>query len=248
MARKMWASLTVWAGWASGAGAAEQGFWDHQIETQMTIAASAERVWTLLMDFQRYPQWNPFIKHIEGRPEAGEKLRVRVQPTVGRAMSFEPQVLVAKTAEEFRWKGRFLVPGLLDGEHHFLLRKDGDHKTPLIHGERFSGLLVPFFRSQIDSGTRSGFEDQIIPSSMWHKVATLGVCSRWAWDRSVLCRVLLLGQDKGVAQAASDSATNEVSPTTRSNNNAIARDVGLAGGLIVSNRQTEEIFIYSRRQ
>jgi hypothetical protein len=158
MLKKVWASLTVWAGLASTAGAAEQGFWHHQIETQVAIAAPAEQIWTLLMDFPRYPQWNPFIRQIEGRPEVAEKLRVEVQPTGGHAMSFEPQVLVVQTAHEFRWKGRFFVSGLFDGEHYFLLRKQGEHQTMLIHGERFSGLLVPFFRSQLESGTRAGFE------------------------------------------------------------------------------------------
>lgn len=28
----------------------------------------------------------------------------------------------------------------------------------LVHGERFSGLLVPLLRGQLDAGTRSGFE------------------------------------------------------------------------------------------
>jgi hypothetical protein len=157
MLKKVWASLMVCVGLASTARATEQGFWHHQIETQVAIAAPAEQIWTLLMDFARYPQWNPFIKHIEGRPELGQKLRVEVQPTGGRAMSFESQVLVVQVAQEFRWKGRFLIPGLFDGEHYFLLRKDGDHQTMLIHGEQFSGLLVPFFRSQLESGTRSGF-------------------------------------------------------------------------------------------
>ena len=31
----------------------------HQIVTQMDIAASPERVWSILMDFPAYPQWNP---------------------------------------------------------------------------------------------------------------------------------------------------------------------------------------------
>ena len=34
----------------------------HQIVTQMDIAASPERVWSILMDFPAYPQWNPFIR------------------------------------------------------------------------------------------------------------------------------------------------------------------------------------------
>ena len=31
----------------------------HQIVTEIDIAASPERVWSILMDFSAYPQWNP---------------------------------------------------------------------------------------------------------------------------------------------------------------------------------------------
>jgi uncharacterized protein YndB with AHSA1/START domain len=31
----------------------------HQIVTQIDIATSPERVWSILMDFPAYPQWNP---------------------------------------------------------------------------------------------------------------------------------------------------------------------------------------------
>nr|WP_255305408.1 SRPBCC family protein [Acidithiobacillus ferrivorans] len=33
----------------------------HQIETNIEITATPERVWSILMDFPAYPQWNPFI-------------------------------------------------------------------------------------------------------------------------------------------------------------------------------------------
>lgn len=158
MIKQALSTFAMWARLMPGAKAAGQGFWRHQIETQMFIAAPAQQVWTLLMDFERYPQWNPFIRHIEGRSERGEKLRVRVQPVGGRVILFEPEVLAVKSSEEFRWKGRFIVTGLFDGEHYFLLRKEGDHGVVLTHGERFSGLLVPFFRSRLNSETKSGFE------------------------------------------------------------------------------------------
>ena len=31
----------------------------HQIVTQIDIATSPEHVWSILMDFPAYPQWNP---------------------------------------------------------------------------------------------------------------------------------------------------------------------------------------------
>ena len=39
-----------------------------QLHTQIEIYVSDKRVWELLTDFASYPQWNPFIRHISGRP------------------------------------------------------------------------------------------------------------------------------------------------------------------------------------
>lgn len=110
------------------------------------------------MDFDRYPQWNPFIRQLEGEAVVAHRLRVRVQPVGGRSMGFEPEVLQVKPAEELRWRGRWLMPGLFAGEHAFLLRPHAQGGTWLVHGEHFSGLLVPLLRAQLEAGTRPGFE------------------------------------------------------------------------------------------
>ena len=37
-----------------------------EIETKIRINASPKQVWDVLIDFERYPEWNPFIKSIKG--------------------------------------------------------------------------------------------------------------------------------------------------------------------------------------
>lgn len=73
-------------------------------------------------------------------------------------MTFRPKVLVAEPNTELRWLGRLLIPGLFDGEHYFRLSSLGSNRTRLVHGERFSGVLVPFAKSSLESATRAGFE------------------------------------------------------------------------------------------
>jgi uncharacterized protein YndB with AHSA1/START domain len=51
----------------------------HRIETQIEIAASPQRVWSILMDFPGYTRWNPFIRSIEGRPELGALLNAFIR-------------------------------------------------------------------------------------------------------------------------------------------------------------------------
>ena len=127
-----------------------------EIETRIAIAAPAETVWQVLPDFPRYPEWNPFVRSIAGAPVVGSVLEVEVAPPGGAAMSFRPTVLVAEPASELRWRGKLLVPGIFDGEHYFLVRPGPAGAAEFVHGEAFSGLLVPFFGSVL-AKTEAGF-------------------------------------------------------------------------------------------
>ncbi len=82
-----------------------------ELRTEIEIDASSERVWTVLSDFSRHAEWNPFIRVIEGEPREGERLSVRIEPPGGKAMRFRPTVLRAVPSEELRWLGRLGVPG-----------------------------------------------------------------------------------------------------------------------------------------
>lgn len=130
----------------------------HEVTTEIEINASAQRVWSVLIDFAEHPNWNPFVREITGVPRVGEKLRVAIQPPGGKGMTFRPIVLVATPEQELRWLGRFIIPGLFDGEHYFRIVPLGPDKVRFIHGERFSGLLVGLAKSSLDSGTMAGFE------------------------------------------------------------------------------------------
>ena len=125
------------------------------IETSINIAATPSRVWQVLLDFPGYPEWNPFIRSISGSVSAGRKLKIRVEPPGRRAMSFRPVILVADPERELRWRGKVLVPGIFDGEHYFRLEPHGSG-TRLVHGEGFTGILLPLMRSALRA-TEEGF-------------------------------------------------------------------------------------------
>ncbi|MGV0986131.1 MAG: SRPBCC family protein [Limnohabitans sp.] len=128
----------------------------HHLETRIHIRATAQQIWTVLMDFERYPQWNPFIRQLQGFAEPGQNLRVEVLPVGGQPMKFKPKVLVVQKVHELRWLGSFLFKGLFDGEHYFRLESVSDGVV-FIHGENFRGLLVPLFRRMLQQQTLAGF-------------------------------------------------------------------------------------------
>ena len=129
----------------------------HRVETQIDINASAERVWSILMDFHSYARWNPFIRSIEGTPKVGESLNVYIQPPGSNSMRFHPTVLTVEARHEFRWKGKLVMGGIFDGEHYFILEPKSGTQLTFRQGEAFSGLLVPVFRRSLDGATKQGF-------------------------------------------------------------------------------------------
>ena len=127
------------------------------LRTEIIIKATPLKIWVVFTDFAAYPEWNPFIRSLEGTPATGSKLEVFLVPPGGKGMKFRPQVLKADAGKEFRWLGRLFVPGIFDGEHYFQLHDNGDGTTTFVQGEDFRGLLVPFMKSMLEGGTKNGF-------------------------------------------------------------------------------------------
>lgn len=146
-----------------------------QIQTDIEIAAPRHRVWEVLTNFAAYPQWNPFIRRLEGEQGEGVEWTVVVQPPGGREMTFRPRVIAFSENREIRWKGKLFIPGLFDGEHYFVLQELGRNRTRFIHGEEFSGLLTPLLGKMLDR-TRDGFNQ--MNEALQRRCETVAVAGR----------------------------------------------------------------------
>jgi hypothetical protein len=129
----------------------------HEIHTEIDIAATPARLWSILIDFPAYPRWNPFIRSIKGLIEKGQRLSVSIQPAGARAMTFRPTILVAVPQVELRWLGHFLFRGLFDGEHCLQIAPSTPGRVRFIQTEKFNGLLVGLAKASLDRGTKTGF-------------------------------------------------------------------------------------------
>jgi len=127
------------------------------LETKIIIQAPVAAVWQILLDFEKYPEWNPFIINIKGKAAVGSQLENTISIKGNAPQTFTPKVLVMKPQQEFRWLGKLYLKGVFDGEHYFKLLPLSDSKTKLIHGEQFTGILVKILMSMIGSATEKGF-------------------------------------------------------------------------------------------
>lgn len=125
--------LLVAAGWAMAP--------QREIVTEVDIAAPPDRVWAVLTDAAKYPEWNPFIISMQGDIKEGATLTNRMRPRSGSERTFRPVILRAEPDRELRWLGKLGLPRLFDGEHYFLLNPSPEG-TRLVQGERFRGLAL----------------------------------------------------------------------------------------------------------
>lgn len=112
--------------------------------TTVEIAAPVARVWQLLVDMDRWANWNPLIR-ASGVPQPGGRVAIEVGLPGQKPIRFSPRIMACTPQVELRWRGRLLLPGLMDGEHGFVLSALGPKQCHVDHFETFSGLLVSRF-------------------------------------------------------------------------------------------------------
>lgn len=124
------------------------------IHTTIDINASPAQVWGILTDFDRYSEWNPFVKKIEGDIAVGNRFKAEIG-----TMKFKPVVLAFEEEKVFEWLGYFLIPGVVfDGQHKFELVANPDGTTTLNHSEKFTGILVPLMKKSLIRKTTPDFK------------------------------------------------------------------------------------------
>ena len=134
-----------------------------ELHTEINIYASPGTVWSVLLDFESNPQWNPFITRITGSPEAGARLECRPRlPGRRKPIVFRPRVSRLVPEQTFAWAGHLLIPGLADAEHFFeIFPLEGPPEREgvrLVHRQEYRGPLVPVLWPFFHEKTRLGFQ------------------------------------------------------------------------------------------
>lgn len=129
---------------------------DKRIKTEIIINSSREKLWVLLTNFNGYPNWNPFIRSIEGELKQGGRLKNTLQ-NGEKTMVFKPIVQEVVPFHSFSWLGSLWVKGLFDGRHYFCIEEIAPNQVKLIHGEDFTGILSTAILKQIGEDTRKNF-------------------------------------------------------------------------------------------
>ena len=130
-----------------------------EIATEIEIDAPPARVWSVLTDFSSYPEWNTFLRWVEGRIAEAERIRFCFELPRGFRFKVNATILNVTPERALRWAGVFLTARLFRAEHYFELTPTPGARTRFSHGEIFTGLLLPLAWIILGTSGRRVYED-----------------------------------------------------------------------------------------
>ncbi|KAK4530149.1 hypothetical protein CCYA_CCYA03G1006 [Cyanidiococcus yangmingshanensis] len=111
-----------------------------QVNTSIEILAPASVIWDILIDFDRYPEWNHLFVSVKGTPQLGATLTVQMS----RNMRFRPKVIQLLQENELTWEGKLGLGWFFRGKHSFRIEPTANGCL-FTHTERFTGLVAVVF-------------------------------------------------------------------------------------------------------
>lgn len=127
------------------------------IEHELWIDAPAERVWAVLCDLARYPEWNPFVVSCRSTLAPGDPIAMRVRIF---AYFSQPQREVILEHEPGRWLCYGLAPsrlGALASRRSHQVTPADPARTRYVSRFELSGWLAPLVQWLLGARLRAGF-------------------------------------------------------------------------------------------
>lgn len=127
-----------------------------RVRVETTIGAPLAAVWGVLVDFTRYPEWNPFTTRVETTGRVGARVLMDVR--LGkRRLRMRERVRVNEPMKRIGW-GLYIGGGrLLDCTRVQELAAIDERTTRYTCEEAFRGWLVPLFFGWTERAMHDGF-------------------------------------------------------------------------------------------
>ncbi|MCB9231015.1 MAG: SRPBCC domain-containing protein [Bacteroidia bacterium] len=128
----------------------------HDIYSEILIKATPQQVWNVLSDNRKWGEWTSFFKSSEGELVVGKRLK-NAMVMNGKTYTFRPKVLEVVEMKTFSWKGSFIIPGIFDGTHVFVIQEAGGGMVRVIQKESFRGILKGMIKGKMGQETLKNF-------------------------------------------------------------------------------------------
>ena len=130
-----------------------------KIEHRIGLPVPAEAIWPVIMDVERWPQWNRLYVKVEGKIAFESRLTLEVQLPGDRPRVIRPIVTDWTPNEQIIWQVS-MYGGLLRSRRYFECEKLTDDGESIIfsNGEIFEGTLLGLIDRKTRARIKAGFK------------------------------------------------------------------------------------------
>lgn len=122
------------------------------------IEAPAERVWDILVDFERYKEWNPFTTRVDATLDIGSPVMLHVK--LGRLKRKQPEVIeTVEPPHLLAWGVTMGARFLLIARREQRLEVLSETRCRYLTTDATTGLLTPLVALLFGRFIRQGFNE-----------------------------------------------------------------------------------------
>ena len=114
--------------------------------TEFDIQASDHKVWKILIDFEKYPDWNPSLPYIAGELTEGSMVSLTLGLPGKRPMNVTAKLEQVQPLKKLTWRGKVGAAWLFSGYRIFEIEAFEQDKIKFTHVEDIGGILAPLFK------------------------------------------------------------------------------------------------------
>lgn len=122
------------------------------------IDAPIDVVWDCLLDFEQYPEWNPFTVAVIGKKDIGAILDLQVNLTGKRIQISQETLQELAKPTQIAWGMHMLHPVLLKARRDQFLTVIDDNQCRYHTYDALSGLLSPLVNLLYGKAMQEGFD------------------------------------------------------------------------------------------
>lgn len=128
------------------------------ITAEIEINAPVERVWDILVDLDRYPEWNPFTVRVDSTLEVGSPVDLYVRMKPNKEILQQEIVTAVEPNKKLSWGLTMGAKFILFTDRYQVLEPLGPNRTRYFTSDDFSGLLTPIVMMLYRSHIKAGFD------------------------------------------------------------------------------------------
>ena len=128
------------------------------IEHRIGVQASAETIWNILYDLERWQDWNPLYPRAAGVIRIGQPLSLTLAVPGQAAREIAPVVLEWVPNEQLHWK-LSLMGGLVKTTRYLEIEQLAETSCIVANGEIIGGLMGPSVAKQAGRAIHRGFRE-----------------------------------------------------------------------------------------